>query len=381
MRVQTRVSNLFGLLAIILSAWAVPHGYDKLVRHDLSVPANLAPFASASTSDGSLWLLAAGSIDKHQLVRLDADGNRTAVLFLPTAVDASNADQFSLFPLPDGGVLTLDADPVNHRCILRRISREGTLRFERDKLDNDLCRLKLKASGLAPYLLTSADETTLIDDDGALIASLASRNDAWLLKTVEFAGSELLFLRTNDLQTGYLLTRSREDGSTMGSSPLVNVRLDQNVSVRGLSDGRALVLIADSARLQVQTYSTAGAFISATEIAMPELSKANFGDWTQDSQGNHAVALRFDANASSQYGAAVFAANGAFLKQVRYSASDQCRKNCALLGLAQGFATALRTPTGGKLALTNLVPNAPITQVQVAGAFHAKVARSRNGSI
>ncbi len=382
MRVQTRVSNLLGLLATIVSTWAIGHGYDNFVRHDLSAPANLAAFASASTSDGGLWLLAAGSIDKHQLVRLDADGNRTAVLLLPTAVNASNADQFSLYPLPDGGVLTLDTNRTNHRCIFRRISRDGVLRFSRDKLDNEVCSLKLKVSGLAPYLLTSSDETTLIDDDGALIASVASRNDSWRLKAVEFAGSrELLFLRTNDLQTGYLLSRSRDDGSTLWSSPLVNVRLDQNVTVRGLSDGRAMVLVADATRLQVQTYSTSGTFISASEIAVLELSKANFGNWTQDSQGNHAVALRFDANASSQYGAAIFAASGALLKQVRYPASDQCPTNCALLGLAQGFAAALRTPTGGKLALSNLVPNAPITQVQVTGAFHAKIAQSRQSTI
>ena len=104
MRVIARISTLFGLIAAILCSLAVADGYDSLIRHELGAPNNLAPFATATTADGGLWLLAYGNGDFHQLVRLDANGNRTAGLFLPTAVDSDNSDRFTIYPLADGGV-------------------------------------------------------------------------------------------------------------------------------------------------------------------------------------------------------------------------------------------------------------------------------------
>ena len=384
MREKSKISTVFVLFATMFSSLAIGNGYDNLVRHDISAPANLAPFASAGTSDGGLWLLAQGTIDKHRLVRLDANGNRTASVFLPTAIIPSNADQFSVYPLPDGGVLELNSNLINRRCTLRRITREGVLRFEHEKSLFEVCSLRLKSSGLAPYLLISNDESVLLDEDGAVISNLDSGVAEFFPSGVAefFPGSnELLFLSVSNLRTGYVLTRDRDDGSTRWSIPLSNTRFDQNITVRGLNDGRALLLIADAGRLQLQIYSTTGDFISASEIVMPESSKANFGDWTQDSQGNHAVALSFGASGSTRYGAALFTADGSLLKQVRYLATDQCTKNCPLLGLAQGFATALRTQTGGKLVQIPLPANAPITELEFAGAFHAKIALVRNGTI
>ena len=81
---NTTISKIFGLIATIFSPLAVSHGYDSLVQHDLAAPANLAPFATATTADGGLWLLAPAKGSEHQLVRLDVNGNRTAGLFLPT---------------------------------------------------------------------------------------------------------------------------------------------------------------------------------------------------------------------------------------------------------------------------------------------------------
>ncbi len=133
MRAKSKISAFIVLVATIVSSHAIASGYDNLVRHDVSAPVNLAPFASAGTRDGGLWLLAPGTIDKHQLVRLDANGNRTASVFLPTAIIPSNADQFSIYPLPDGGVLELNSNLTNRRCILRRFTRAGVLRFEHSK--------------------------------------------------------------------------------------------------------------------------------------------------------------------------------------------------------------------------------------------------------
>ena len=223
-----------------------------------------------------------------------------------------------------------------------------------------------------------------MDEDGAVVANLDSGVAEFFPTGVaEFfpSSDELLFLSASNLSTGYLLTRARDDGSTRWSVPLSNVRTDQNVTVRGLSDGRALLLVADAARLQLQIYSTTGALILASEITMPESSKANFGDWTQDSQGNHAVALRIEVSGSTRYGAALFNADGSLLKQVRYLATDQCTKTCPLLGLTKGFATALRTQNGGKLVQIPLAANAPSSELEFAGAFHAKIAHGGNSTI
>ena len=86
MRAKSEISAFIVLVTTIVSSLAIASGYDNLVRHDVSASVNLAPFASAGTRDGGLWLLAPGTIDKHQLVRLDANGNRTASVFLPTAI-------------------------------------------------------------------------------------------------------------------------------------------------------------------------------------------------------------------------------------------------------------------------------------------------------
>ncbi len=132
MRKIPGVSIIFGLFATIFSSFAVANGYDSLIRHDLAVPSDLAPFVTATTAEGGLWLLAHGNGNFHQLMRLDANGNRTAGLFLPSAVDSNNADRFTLYPLADGGVLELDTQRRSQfetACILRSITREGVLRF------------------------------------------------------------------------------------------------------------------------------------------------------------------------------------------------------------------------------------------------------------
>ena len=379
-----RITKVFGFIVTLFAPLLFAHGYDSLVRHDLGAPTNLEPFATATTTDGGLWLLAQGNGDQHQLVRLDASGNRTAGLFLPTGVDSDNSDRFALYPLADGGVLELDThrrSQLETACILRSITREGVLRFERNVRQSS-CSLKVAASGRAPYLLTNIEGAIVISEDGSLANSFLSTGDSSLIRADFVAEQELLLLRTNETRTGYVLSRASYDGSLRWSNPLENVRFDQNVTVRGLNDGRALVLVSDASKLQMRFYSTAGDLIETREIAMPESIAARFGDWSSDGQGNLALALRFDVEFSSEsYGAILFAANATVLKQVRYAPTDRCTQRCPLLGLTQGFANALGTTTGAKLVITSLLPDVANKEVLLDGNFNARVANSNNATI
>lgn len=378
-----RAAALLGFIATAFASSEFAHSYDSLTRYDLGVTADLAPVASASASDGGLWLLAPGSSDTHQLVRLDASGTRNIGLHLPTRVDPDNSDRFTIYPLADGGVLELDThnrSSLERACILRSITRDGALRFERD-VRQPFCRLNLNRPGLAPYLLSNVDGAVLLSEDGSLASSFLPNASETSLIRAEFVNNDILLLRSNETRTGYVLSRANDRGAPLWSTLLTNVRFEQNVSVLGLSDGRALALIADPAKLQLRFYSATGVLTETREIVMPELAQAAFGVWALDSQGNHAISLSFTANSVASYGAILFAANGALLKQIRYAANDQCTADCPLLGLEQGFANALTTQTGGKLVLTSLSPAAPNTEIDLADAFKPRLAKGSNGGI
>ena len=376
--------KIFGLIATIVCPFAVSHGYDSLVRHDFAAPANLVPFATATTPDGGLWLLAPANGSQHQLVRLDANGNRTAGLFLPTRVDSDNSDRFTIYPLADGGVLELNTHrrtQFERACILRSFTREGVLRFVRN-VRQPSCSLHVSKLGHAPYLLTNIDGATVISEDGSLASNFFAPGDSSFIRADFVAEHELLLLRTNETRTGYVLSGAGEDGSLRWSNPLDNVRFNQNVTVRGLNDGRALVLVSDASKLQMRFYSAAGGLTDTREIATSESRQAGFRDWASDGQGNHALVLNFESDAGiTSYGAILFAPNGDVLKQIRYTATDQCRQICPILGLAQGFAKVLRTQTGGKLVLTSLSPNVSNTEIELAGAFNARIANGSNNTI
>ncbi len=359
-------------------------GYDSLVRHDLGTPTNLAPFATATTTDGGLWLLAADNGNQHQLVRLDASGNRTAGLFLPEGVDSDNSDRFTLYPLADGGVLELDKHRIAERenaCVLRSVTRDGVLRFER-KVRQYTCRLKIDQFARAPYLLSSGSAAMLLSEDGAL-ASIFEQADNTSLVRAEFVGEhDLLFLRTNETRTGYVLSRATKAGAPLWSTPVENAVFKENITVRGLNDGRALVIVSETSKLLMRLYSATGGLTETRQITMPEAVPASFGDWSADGQGNLALALRFDVEFSSEsYGAILFASNANVLKQVRYATTDQCSQECPLLGLAQGFANALSTQTGGKLVLTSLLPNVANTEVALPASFNVRIANGNNATI
>ena len=385
MRTKTRIANLFGLIATISTSFVVAHGYDSLIQHDLGTPNNLAPFATATSADGGLWLLARGNGDLHQLVRLDANGNRTTGLFLPTAVDSDNSDRFEIYPLADGGVLELETtnrSRFERKCILRSVTREGVLRFERNVRQYG-CQLTINKLGRAPYLLSSGYAATLLSEDGSLASVFEQSGDDSSLIRAEFvAASDVLLLRSNASRTGYELRRATAAGAQLWTVPLENVRFNQNVTVRGLSDGRALVLIADASKLQMRFYSAAGSLLETREIAMPEATQASFGDWSADGQGNLALALSFEVEFSKfSYGAILFTPNATVLKQIRYVPTDQCSQKCALLGLAQGFANALGTETGSKLVLTSLLPTVANTEIVLVGNFNVRIANSNNATI
>lgn len=379
-----RLVVVFGFIASVFSPLVFAHGYDSLVRHDLATPANLTPLATATTSDGGVWFLASGDSDQHQLVRLDANGNRTVGLFLPSAVDSDDSNRFAIYPLADGGVLELDTrrrSQFESGCILRSVTREGVLRFERNVRQSG-CRLKISKLGRAPYLLTNIDAATLLSEDGSLASIFEQTGDASLIRAEFVAARDLLLLQSNESRTGYVLSRANDAGQLIWSNPLENVRFDQNVTLRGLDDGRALLIISEPSKLQIRLYSAAGSLTETREITMPEAAQVSFGDWSADGLGNQALALRFEINFfTNSYGAILFAPNAAVLKQIRYAPSDQCTQDCPLLGLAQGFANALGTQTGGKLVLTSLLPNVANTEVILPGSFNARIANSSNATI
>ena len=378
-----RIAAVFGFIATTFGGLAFAQGYDSLKRYDLGVTTDLAPFASATTPDGALWLLAPGASDAHQLVRLDASGARRIGLYLPTRVDSSNSDRFNIYPLADGGVLTLatyNTSAFELACILRSITLDGALRFERN-VAHSACSLKLSKPGVAPYLLSSSEGAVVLSEDGSLASSFLSNTTDTTLIRAEFVNDELLLLRSNNTRTGYVLIRANQNGTQLWANPLENVGFSQNVTVRGLSDGRALVLISDAAKLQVRLYSATGALVETRDIVMPELPQAAFGVWALDGQGNHAVVIRFESGGSANYGAILFAANGAVLKQVRYALADRCLSDCPLLGLELGFANALTTQTGGKLVLTSLLTNVANVEVALPGAFKPRIAKGANGAI
>ena len=325
-----------------------------------------------------------GKGSEHQLVRLDVNGNRTAGLFLPTRVDSDNSDRFTIYPLADGGVLEVNTQrrtQFERACILRSVTREGVLRFVRN-VRQPSCSLHVGKLGRAPYLLTNIEGATVISEDGSLASSFFAPGDSSFIRADFVAEHELLLLRTNEARTGYVLSRAGDDGSLRWSNPLENVRFDQNVTVRGLNDGRALVIISGASKLQMRFYAAAGGLTETREIAMQEALQAGFGDWSADAQGNLALTLRFEVAFSSEsYGAILFSANATVLKQIRYAPTDQCTQRCPLLGLAQGFANTLATQTGGKLVLISLLPNVANTEVILPASFGLRVANSNNANI
>jgi hypothetical protein len=384
--------NIFGIFAAIVAPLVSAQGYDSVIRYDLAGPANLTPFATATTPDGGLWLMAPGDGDMHQLVRLDAAGNRSASVSVPSAVDSDNADRFAIYPLADGGVLELDTQrrsQIETYCILRSITKAGVIRFTRN-VYQPRCTLKLADQGGAPYLLSNTDGATLLAEDGSLISSFPRADGSSLIRA-EFVsgGRELLLLHTNDTRTGYLLSRALDRGSQLFSIPLANVRIDQNVTVRGLSDGRALVLVSDTpasgqagvTKLQLRVYSALGNLTETRDIAMPDATQVGFGDWSQDAQGNQALALIFSADLTTSYGAILFGRNATVLKQFRYAPSDECKQRCPLLGLALGFANSLTTQTGTKLVLISVAQNVANTEIVLPGNFDVQIATGANASI
>ncbi len=236
---------------------------------------------------------------------------------------------------------------------------------------------------MAPYLLSNINGASLIAEDGSLAMRFPAPSGGSFIRADFVNGErELLLLSTNETRTGYVLKRNRDDGTQLWSKALDNVRFSQNVTIRGLSDGRALVLISDVSRLQVRLYSTAGFLTETRDVDLPELVQPSFGVWTQDGMGNHGLVLEFETGFSVfSHSAIIFSANGTLLKQTRYANDQQCTQDCPLLGLAQGFANVLSTTVGGKLVITNLAPSAPNIETELTGNYKARIANSADDTI
>jgi hypothetical protein len=378
--------NRFALLAWLFVAPAFANADEGSIRIDLTAPDSPEPLITASTSDGGLWVVASvsGNPSQHQLLRLDANGNRTVALLLPNGVDSDNAERFALYPLADGGVLELDTirpDRIESSCLLRSITRAGVVRFERNVRQSD-CKLKLGKSGGAPYLVSNIGAARLISEDGSLASSFVVPGDVSLI-AAEFVGAdrEVLLMTRFPSGSGYVYSRMGENGAMRWSKPLEGVSGNLDVSVRGLADGRAMILVFETDKLQQRFYSTEGLLIETREIALPALQLSDRSNWAQDSQGNHALLLRRTGSMDESFGAILFASNGSFIKLVRYAPTDECSRNCQLLGLTQGFAVALRTRGEGKLVLISALSNVANVEVPLPGDSYPRIANGGNDSI
>ena len=288
---------------------------------DLTAPDTPEPLITASTSDGGLWIVASASGRRqHQLLRLDANGNRTVALLLSNDVNSDNPDEFVLFPLADGGVLELDTGGASSitRCSLRSVTRLGVVRFEHD-FEQSSCRMALGKSASAPFLLTSSAAASWVSEDGSLVSSFLVPDNS-SLTTAELINDDAVVVQRGDSGVGYVLSRTSPNGSVRWSKPLEGVNGNLDVSVRGLLDGRAMILIFETGKVQQRFYSADGLLIETREIAVSELRSEGLLDWALDEQGNHALALDFRADVGqTRYGALVFASNGNFIKLVRYA--------------------------------------------------------------
>ncbi len=252
-------------------------------------------------------------------------------------MDSDNADKFALFPLADGGVLELDTGSsggIESRCLLRSITREGVVRFERNVRQSN-CKLKLSKSSGAPYLISNIDAARLVSEDGSLASSFVVPGDV-SLTAAEFVGAdrEVLLMTRFPSGSGYVFSRMAENGAVRWSKPLEGISGNLSIRVRGLSDERAMILFFDVSKVQQRFYSADGALIETREIAMPESKSSGASNWAQDGQGNQAFVLRFGTGSvDDSFGAMLFAQNGSFIKLVRYTLTDQCLSNCELLGV------------------------------------------------
>ena len=355
-----RLAVIFGFIANVFAPNLFAHGFDSLVRHDLGVAADLSPTAFATTSDGGLWMVAVANVG-HQLVRIEADGSRSAGLNLPsTANDPFGDNLLKLYPLADGGVLELNrnSNRTNFRCLLRRISRSGAVVFER-QLELHTCTLKFSTPGVAPFLVYDQGDAELVGDDGSRITRFESQDIAFIDTEFSRDGQSVLFLATDSTPSAYRLLAKNLVGQSLWESPLQGANFlqafaSEKVAMQVLADGKILFVAITNNGIEQRIFSNAGMLLETRETAFAGTLKIiEFGAWAQDRQANLALSVRFEEAGVRSFGALIFAANGQQTKQVRYQTDDSCPRYCAMLGLSDGFAIVLTREQRGKLLIVS----------------------------
>ncbi len=371
-------------LALLLAAFSPPasaHGYDSLIRKDLTVASDLPASIFAKSQDGGLWAIVETTFARHQLVKLSPSGTREFGLFLPT--NSFRRTQLSLYPLSDGGVLELDAagrSGDNSFCSLKKISSQGVVVFTR-RINLASCTLKLSMPGKAPYLVYAENEAELLAEDGSTITRFELE---FSLVDVEFADNrrDLLFLSKVGI-SGYRLIRQNAFGLQLWSTLIEGVSQDiNNVAIRVLGDDKIMVVSISEIGLLQSFYSQAGQLISTKNIPLPgSLRIRRLYTWAQDEQGNLGLATEFiDRNAES-IGELIFSSTGNLNKSVSYPSAEACADVCQLIGLASGFARTIRNPTRRALVIISADANVADVIREISFEGFANVANGNNSTI
>jgi hypothetical protein len=342
-------------LALLIASFSTPasaHGYDSLIRKDLMVAADLSPVLFGKTPEGGYWVVAEGSGDNHQLVKLSSNGGREAGLFLPSAPDSN---QLSIYPLADGGVLELNTNGSrddDSRCGLRRVSSQGELVFAR-QVKLRYCYLKLSTPGNSPYLVYTEDDAELLATDGSTITRF--RTDGFAFLEVGFAKDrrDLIFLNTNGSSPGYMLSRANALGQETWKIPVMGVEsVFEGIAMQVLSDGNIMVVSIAETGVQQDFYSDTGGFLRTKVTPIPgSLKVRGFDKWAHDEQGNFALSTRFIDGSVLSNGALLFSPNGNLNKSIIFSSDEGCNGICTIVGLSRGFARHVRTDTQARLII------------------------------
>ena len=383
-----RLAVAFGFIASVFASYLFAHGYDSLVRHDLGVAADLSPTAIAATNDGGLWMVAVGNNGEHQLVRLDANGNREAGLHLPSTADDSGQNYFKLYPLNDGSVLELDRNPnrSDFYCVLRRISRSGALVFAR-QLELHTCKLKFATQGVAPFLVYDQDDAEVLADDGALITRYKSEDIAFIDTEFSRDGQSVLFLATDGTPSGHTLVAKNFLGEQLWASPLQSSNFIQSfasekVAMQVLADGKILFVAITNYGFEQRIFNSAGVLLDSRETVFAGTLKIlEFGAWAQDGAANLALSVRFEEDGIRSYGALLFSANAAQVKRVRYQPEDTCPRYCAMLGRSEGFAVVLTGEQRGKLLIVSARTGVATIERDIGSDYSPVISNGQGGTM
>ena len=391
-----RLEIVFGFIVSVFAPHLFAQSYDSLVRHDLGAVEDLSPQVVVATPDGGHWISAQNPHarnDPYQLVHLDANGNRLAGAYFPYDLYYNQREaEESLYSLADQGLLEVRSAETS--CTVRRLSPDGTIKFERRFFDRD-CSIKISESELL-FLMDNGYRVSLLAADGSEAAAFSPLGENVRLIDVEFtnAGRELLVLQTDPSLTGFELRRVDVNGQQLWIVPVQNARYDANrgnkyIGMHALRNGRAMVVFATETGLDIALYDASGQLLETQSFANSANSQFfDMYDWIADDLGNMALYLTFlrpdVGDRVTEF--VVFSPDGNLLKRVRVTPGDACRDSCQIIALASGFVHLktenVYTPQAKlKMVFVSPDPNVAAVERVLDFADAPILSRGKNSSI